>query len=59
LKQLYGSSGAGEGDYPENYHKWCYSIRSLKNLLHVAGFPEYIYFLDCDGLRLTVNVEKK
>jgi len=59
LKLLYGSSGVGDGDYSENYHKWCYSIRSLKNLLHVAGFPEYTYFLDCDGLRLTVKAEKK
>ena len=59
LKWLYGTDGQGSTNYETNIIRWCYSIRSLKALLHPFGFRVVDAVTDCVGFGIRLIAVKE
>lgn len=59
LKWLYGTDGEGSTNYETNIIRWCYSRRSLKDLLEPFKFKIVESKLDCIGYGIRFIAKKE
>ncbi len=59
LRWLFGSDGSQDTSFEANYHRWCYSVNSLTELVKEIGFTVEHRFTDCNRFGLGVVARKE
>ena len=59
LRWIYGSTGEGETDHDNGYHRWGYNASTLSGLLSTIGFQVLDAKVYCNGYSLMVTAVKR